>query len=223
MEATRILTGISQLDNLIEGGFLKPSIILVLGPPGSGKTTFSLQYLFEGAKHRENGMLFSTLSESSKSLIQFASLYWFIDSKLIGKRIFLVDLNEQLSSFEMRQDFLNIIDEKIKKFNIQRVVIDPINLIQLSLSGLKEYRLFIFEFAKYIKEQQIQAVITAELYNTDYHCHESYIADGTFLLQMAEKNRRTIRNMTIIKMRGTTHYLEPIEYEITKNGIQLKI
>lgn len=223
MESNRIKSGIPELDGKIEGGFFLPSIILVMGPPGSGKTTFSLQYLFEGTKHREKGILFSTLSEDSSSLIQFASHYWFIDSKLFGNKLFIVNLSPMLKNFDNRDVFLNEIDEKVQKVNAKRIVIDPINLIQLSLPDIKEYRLFIFELAKYIKERRIQAVVTAELYNNNYHCHESYISDGTLLLQTGEKHKKIQRNLTIVKMRGTHHELEPIEYVITKNGIQLKV
>ncbi|MHA1648676.1 MAG: RAD55 family ATPase [Candidatus Helarchaeota archaeon] len=224
MEVKRIKTGIPELDPLIGDGFQIPSLILVLGPPGSGKTTFSLQYLFEGAKHREKGILFSTLSESPASMIQFASNYWFIDSKLIGKRIFIIDLSEKMKVFETGDEFLNEIDDKVRKFNIKRIVIDPINLIQLSIPEIKEYRMFIFEFSKYIKENNLQAVVTAELYSPkDYHCHEAYISDGTFLLQNIEKNGRELRYLTIVKMRGVHHQLKPIEYVITKYGIQLKV
>ncbi len=222
MEIKRVKTGIPELDEKVEGGFFFPSMILILGPPGSGKTTFSLQYLFEGAKHREKGILFSTLSESSSSLIQFASHFWFIDSKLIGKRIFITDLSSKLKIFEKGEQFLEEIDEKIRKFNASRIVIDPINLIQLSLPEIKEYRLFIFELSKYLKENQLQAVVTAELYNNNYHCHESYISDGTLVLQTSEKNREIQRMLTIVKMRGTHHELDPIEYIITKKGIHLK-
>lgn len=220
----RIKTGIVGLDELIEGGFIVPSMILVLGPPGSGKTTFLWQYLFEGIRHHEKGMLFSTLSESSSSLIQFASNYWFIDTTAFGKKVYVNDLNQQIKKFEAGEEFLNEIDEKIKKLNIQRIGIDPINLIQLALTDIKRYRTFIFEFSKYIKEKNITAVVTAELYTpNDYHCHEAYISDGTILLQTDQKGQKVQRSLTIVKMRGTFHELEPIEYVITKNGIELKL
>ena len=224
MENKRLKSGIVGLDELIGGGFIVPSMILVMGPPGSGKTTFLWQYLFEGIKHHEKGMLFSTLSESSSSLIQFASSYWFIDTTAFGRKVWVIDLNQQIKKFEAGEEFLNEIDEKIKKFNIQRVAIDPINLIQLAITDIKKYRAFIYDLSKYIKEKNIHAVVTAELYApSDYHCHEAYISDGTILLQTDQQGRKVQRSLTIVKMRGTFHELESIEYIITKNGIELKL
>ena len=223
METTRIKSGLPELDKYIGGGFIHPSVILVIGSPGSGKTTFSWQYLTEGAKHREKGILFSTVSEASSSLIQFASNFWFIDSKIIGKKIFIVDFNQQINSYKTGDEFLDDIKEKIKKFDIKRIVIDPINLIQLAIPDIKKYRFFIFELSKYIKEKKIHALFTAELYApNDFHCHEAFISDGTILLQNDQRGRKIQRNLTIVKMRGTYHEMEPIEYLITKNGIELK-
>ncbi|MFX1294867.1 MAG: RAD55 family ATPase [Promethearchaeota archaeon] len=224
MDDKRIKTGIAELDKIIGGGFLLPSVILVLGPPGSGKTTLSWQYLVEGAKHREKGMLFSTVSETSSSLIQFASNYWFVDSKLIGKKIFIGDLNEQINNFKTGEELIELINEKIMSLNIKRVVIDPINLIQLSITDIKKYRFFIFKFSNYIKEKKIHAIMTAELYApNDFHCHEAFISDGTILLQTDQSSRKVLRNLTVVKMRGTHHELKPVEYIITKNGIELKL
>ena len=53
----RLTSGIPGLDDMIEGGFPFPSVILVAGPAGTGKTTFALKYLCEGAKKGEQGRL----------------------------------------------------------------------------------------------------------------------------------------------------------------------
>jgi len=45
----RTPSGITNLDKLIEGGFPKGRSILVAGGAGSGKTIFSLQFLYSGA------------------------------------------------------------------------------------------------------------------------------------------------------------------------------
>ncbi|HKI75722.1 MAG TPA: ATPase domain-containing protein, partial [Candidatus Bathyarchaeia archaeon] len=42
----RVPTGIKGLDELLGGGFPDGRCILIVGSPGSGKTTFALQYLY---------------------------------------------------------------------------------------------------------------------------------------------------------------------------------
>ncbi|MHA1799850.1 MAG: RAD55 family ATPase [Candidatus Helarchaeota archaeon] len=223
LDENRIKSGIQGLDDIIEGGFLNPSIILLMGEPGSGKTIFSLNYLFEGAKHREKGIYFSTLSEPSFSLMNYGTRLWFLNPKLIGKKIFIIDLENKIEKFNKKEDFLNEIFQKIEDLQISRVVIDPINPIGLALDDIKEYRMFLFEFSKKIKEFGITALITAEIYDLNYlHCHEAYISDGALLLQKNRNHKVITRELTIVKMRGTYHRLDPMIYRITKNGITVE-
>ena len=43
-------TGITGLDEILNGGFVRPSTLLIAGGPGVGKTTFAVQSLFNAAK-----------------------------------------------------------------------------------------------------------------------------------------------------------------------------
>jgi len=45
----RIATGITALDQILEGGFPKGATILIVGKPGSGKTIFAHQMMFYNA------------------------------------------------------------------------------------------------------------------------------------------------------------------------------
>ena len=55
--AERVPTGIEGFDGLIEEGLPKESIVIVAGSPGSGKTTFAAQFLYDGAsKSAERGI-----------------------------------------------------------------------------------------------------------------------------------------------------------------------
>jgi len=59
MEIKRIKTGIPGLDELVGGGLPAGSCNLISGGPGTGKTIFGLQYLFNGAENDEAGMYLS--------------------------------------------------------------------------------------------------------------------------------------------------------------------
>ena len=53
----RVATGIPGFDELIEGGFPKNFVILLAGTPGTGKSIFSLEYIYNGASSlNENGV-----------------------------------------------------------------------------------------------------------------------------------------------------------------------
>src|SRR6201994_147071 len=67
----RILTGISGLDDILNGGLPQGHLYLVEGNPGTGKTTLALQFLLEGIRVGES-VIYVTLSESKKELQQVA-------------------------------------------------------------------------------------------------------------------------------------------------------
>ena len=57
-----ILSGIKGLDALVGGGFVKGSLLLLLGPPGTGKSTLAYQFIYEGLKGEEPCIVVSTVS-----------------------------------------------------------------------------------------------------------------------------------------------------------------
>src|SRR6201984_3293446 len=78
-EESKISTGIAGLDNVLCGGLDPDRLYLVEGEPGAGKTTLALQFLLEGARHRERG-LYVTLSESERELRLVAKRHgWTLD------------------------------------------------------------------------------------------------------------------------------------------------
>jgi len=65
----RTPSGVEGLDFLIEGGFPKGSLIVVAGNPGTGKTIFSSEFLYQGAvQYGDKGVLVS-LIETRESFI----------------------------------------------------------------------------------------------------------------------------------------------------------
>ncbi len=131
----RINSGIIGLDELIEGGFVKGSSILIVGAPGAGKTIFGLQFLLAGLKNGENGIYF-TLEERKEDLLKDVERFgWnkiFEDYEKKGKFTIVHILPTSIEKIK---------DEIMKNcnlFNPQRVVIDNITLIKLSWEEEKD-------------------------------------------------------------------------------------
>lgn len=81
----RIKTGLDGFDELIEGGLLEGRQYLVSGSPGSGKTTFGVQFLSAGASNGEPGA-YVALSESVEIIIEDMSRYDLHIEELVRKK-----------------------------------------------------------------------------------------------------------------------------------------
>src|SRR3990170_5449021 len=110
---TRIKTGIPGLDEMVEGGWPFPSTILVAGSAGTGKTTFALQFLSQGAKEGEQGLFFTTLSEPTQWMLRFTSGFTFLDKEHFGKQIQYVELGSLLREERNPERILDYIEDQI--------------------------------------------------------------------------------------------------------------
>ena len=64
----RVRSGIPGLDELIEGGFVESSSVLVSGGAGSGKTIFAMQYIYKGAELYGEPGIYISMEEGATNL-----------------------------------------------------------------------------------------------------------------------------------------------------------
>ena len=76
----RLKSGAEGIDALIGGGFPEGSVVLVAGTPGTGKTILGIQYLVEGVKKKEMGILISFEQEKSDIIRQAACFGWDLEA-----------------------------------------------------------------------------------------------------------------------------------------------
>jgi circadian clock protein KaiC len=69
---TRVATGIPGLDAVTNGGYLPGSTTVVAGISGVGKSVMAYQFLAEGARRGERGLMFS-LDEQVPQILRNAS------------------------------------------------------------------------------------------------------------------------------------------------------
>src|SRR5271157_743254 len=63
----RIQTGITGLDEMLNGGIPNGRHVALYGGPGAGKTSFCFEFIYRGAKMGENG-LYITLEETIEDI-----------------------------------------------------------------------------------------------------------------------------------------------------------
>jgi circadian clock protein KaiC len=211
----RLSTGIVGLDEMIEGGFPRPSVVLVAGSAGTGKTTFAQKFLFEGARKGEQGIYFTTLSEPTEWMLRFVSRYGFVEKNFFGREIIYVDIADEMRE-SRPYEILSYIEERVNDINPDRIVIDPITVVgNPSDTG---YRQFLFDMTNNLKRWDAVSVVTGEVDPGQLYPPEvAYSVDGIVLLLMDEEKDIRRKYLEVLKMRGTNHVIGKHSIDITSS------
>lgn len=222
----RCPTGIPGFDILCQGGLVRGSINLLLGGPGAGKTTFLMQFLWNGiTEYNENG-LFISLESDTIDILQDAVCYGWDFSKFDQQgKCKLIRFSPKETINDMKGELTRL----ISKYDIRRVVIDQVGLLAMAVEKEKDVRGMIFDLVSLLKRLKVTVVFSDEISEgaieglnimqerrTDF---TKFIADALINLHSLGIGGQADRAARIIKMRRTNHIREPVPMEITGNGI----
>lgn len=215
VDLQRLTSGVVGLDRMIEGGFPVPSVILVSGSAGTGKTTFAHKFLFEGAKKGEQCIYFTTLSEPTEWMLRFVSRYDFVDKSMFGKEIIYVDIAEEMRD-SRPYEILSYIEERISDIRPKRIAIDPITVVGEPHDV--GYRQFLYDVICSLKKWEAVTVVTGEVDPGQLYPPEvAYSVDGIILLLMSEEKEARRKYLEVLKMRGTNHVTGKHSIDITRS------
>ena len=98
IQTERVTTGIDDLDPLLEGGFPQGRSILVTGDPGTGKSIFALQFVYDGLLKGERA-IYVTADEGPMDILeQAASMGWDFEKYVENKELAILNAGTYLSS-----------------------------------------------------------------------------------------------------------------------------
>jgi len=233
----RVPTGVAGLDEMLEGGFPSRRSILVCGGPGSGKTIFGVQFLYNGiTRYDENG-LFVSLDENPTHLKEnVAGFDWNLEKLEKKQRLAIIDASpirtipEEVRMGELwigKRDFtllslIEIIKTKAKEINAKRIVVDPITSLTIQYPDVSERRNGVVNLLEAISSLGTTNLITTELRTTTFERTiepEEFLSQGVIIFHVFHEGRELIRAVQIEKMRGITHDQQIRPYHICNEGI----
>ena len=221
----RVPTGITRLDEMLSGGFISGSSVLVRGAPGTGKTTFALNYLHHGATARDEAGLFVSFEEFPRSLYR--------DAESVELDIHTLEENEMLTlQFTSPEVFLaslqatdSSLTALIRDRNIQRVVVDSATQLTRLTGDEHELRKNYAALINALKREGTTAMLLSEETQARPEVAEkgrlAFVTDCIVMLRYLEIDSAIQRAILVLKMRGSAHSKQIFRFEIRAGGIEI--
>ncbi len=242
----RISTGIEGFDDLVQGGLLSERVYVLSGPPGSGKTTFGVQFLAQGAGIGEVG-LYVTLLECPQNIINDMSNYTMNVPTLIKmKKLLFADLGPRMeygymdelnefittdynvgkTSIESEAPSPSVVFKEIaayvSEYDVKRLVIDSVSAIRFTTKDLSLQEKEMSRFIRNLKKLGCTTLILSEMTDPTAYSTEQFAAHGVIFMHNFLYEKTMTRALQIIKMRGTKHDCNMRNVSFNEKGLKIE-
>jgi KaiC/GvpD/RAD55 family RecA-like ATPase len=206
-------TYIDGFDERIGGGIPAGSAVLLVGEPGTLKSSVAFNMLFTGAKKEGIQCLYVTLEQNAGNLSRhMKGMGWdpkevqdkveILDIGLIRKR--LTQLKEQ-SWMQVFKMYTKSLRDTVK---YDLLVIDSLPVLEV-LAKFKEPREELFQLFEWLRDLGVTTILISEMSpNSKAYARndEDFLADGIIYLRMREVGEASVqRHIRCVKMRATPH------------------
>jgi circadian clock protein KaiC len=216
-------SGLPELDALLDGGFVRGSSALVLGPAGVGKTTLCVQYALAAIGRSERAAVFS-FDESERSVLDRAKSLGGDSARAVddgGLTVRQVD-PASLSPGE----FISLVRAAVEHDRARLVVIDSLNGYMSAMPGEQFLVLQMHELLTHLAQQGVLTLLVVAQHGLVTGAGEapvdvSYLADSILLLRYFEAGGRVRKAISALKKRGGRHEDSVRELRIDDGGIRV--
>ena len=219
----RIQTGVDGLDELTGGGLPEGSVTILMGPPGSGKTSLGLTF-FSLASASDPALYFSFFETPERLIMQAAAFGLKIDPLISSAAAEIIwnPLTENIMD-KLAHQLL----EAVKRSGVKRLVIDGISGFERAAVTPARLVEFFASLTNELRALNVTTIMTWEVRDLFGNAGTSPLPDISALLdnlvviRSEKKNSTTKRLISILKLRNGAFNPSDFELEFSASGLSI--
>jgi circadian clock protein KaiC len=216
-------TGVAGLDVVLDGGLERGAVVVIAGPPGTGKTILAQQVCFAAGTAEHKCVYYTTISEPHTKLVRHLQPFTFFDARALGSRVEHIHLGDFLRP--RRPDGLApMVSEIVRKARDEEpsvVVIDSAKMLR-DFADDRELRGALYDLTANFAETGAVLLLVGEYTPEELEVGiEFSLADGIIQLQYQVREPVDRRTLRVAKMRGGRHVPGRHTFHIGPDGVEI--
>jgi len=202
-DVMKVKTGIDGFDE-IAPGLPRGGIVIVSGSPGTGKTSFAASFIYNGVvKYGEPGV-YASLIEDEGRFYEYMQGFGYDFKELEEKGLFRYIALPTLLQ-EGVSASISLVLEIVESIKARRLVIDSYTALSQMFRSQAEARAFLHTLiSRIVKQLECTTIlIKEEQAEKKEYGFEDFVADAVIHLKTGRLEDKLIRELTIVKLRGS--------------------
>jgi circadian clock protein KaiC len=223
IERRVIESGVADLDALLGGGIECGTSTLLVGPPGSGKSSIALQFTIAAAARGDHGAVFAFEESRSATMVRSRGLGLTFNEGPGAGQIML----QQIDPAEISPgEFAHKVRDSVEKNGAGIVVIDSLNGYLNAMPADRFLTAQLHELLAYLSNRGVATFIVVAQNgmmgtNMQSPVDASYLADSIVMLRFFEHAGEVKKAISVLKKRTGSHEESIRELSFDSRGIHL--
>src|ERR1700674_1298663 len=206
IERRVIESGVADLDALLGGGIECGTSTLLVGPPGSGKSSIALQFTIAAGARGEQGAVFAFEETRSATMVRSRGLGLTFNEGLGAGQIMV----QQIDPAEISPgEFAHLVRESVERNGAGIVVIDSLNGYLNAMPADRFLTAQLHELLAYLSNRGVATFIVVAqngmLGTMQSPVDASYLADSIVMLRFFEHAGEVKKAISVLKKRTGSH------------------